>query len=114
MLARIVCLAIMVHAVSCSREGGVLERHVDHDKRIGEGERGGFPFGNNLTSDEPVRIAVTMPITSRCVYVWGATVQRVWILISVSMGTYTCVCGYMRVLIPIYAWIDILTRVLYV
>ena len=25
----------------------------------------GYPFGNNLTRPEPVRIAVTMPITSR-------------------------------------------------
>ena len=25
----------------------------------------GFPFGNNLTKEQAVRIAVTMPITSR-------------------------------------------------
>jgi hypothetical protein len=25
----------------------------------------GYPFGNNLTQGEPIRLAVTMPITSR-------------------------------------------------
>jgi len=38
----------------------------------------GYPFGNNLTRPEPVRIAVTMPITSRGDVAAGVAGMRVF------------------------------------
>ena len=74
-VAHIVWHAIMMNVVTCSSVRCEEERPVDKknegpdaESGVWEGVRGdGFPFWNNLTRHEPVRIAVTMPITSRCV-----------------------------------------------
>ena len=68
--------ALLVGLVVCS--GRSLARAADEAPTVQAPRTMGYPFGNNLTRPEPVRIAVTMPITSRGDVAAGVAGMRVF------------------------------------
>jgi len=66
-------MTVAVGVAICWQAGGVAAVRSPSHVKGNENEQTesqlpvdiGFPFGNNLTKEQAVRIAVTMPITSR-------------------------------------------------
>lgn len=95
-----IAVSMSVLFVVCDGGGGgatlLVDDGISNVRAEGAGGlRGGFPFGNNLTQNEAVRIAVTMPITSRGDFEGGIIVlytRSCKRCVHVWLPVFGCVC----------------------